>query len=207
MEDDVLIFTPEDLALLLKTPESKHYIYYEKKTGTILSVSNELLSNYEYFIEIESSLAQFFLDGVYKLSDYAIGYDGESSGLTVVKKEDQEFTRKTNLFEKVTTSDNLEDKEFIVEWNKEEACWNFWVNKKFKDRLYEIGVARSLVIFVSTNLDLDVLIRSMYIDTELLLNSNKISIPFENYIEADIDKLVVSSKSVFNTYGLKITNE
>jgi hypothetical protein len=61
-----------------------------------------------------------------------------------------------------------------------------------------------LVFFVTLETDFDFLIRTIFVDSVDLISSKQISVPFTTKIEKRIDKISISSKLVFKTYGLKI---
>ena len=61
-------------------------------------------------------------------------------------------------------------------------------------RFQSLGLARSII-------------RTIFISLQDLLASDKISIPFESKLENKIDKISISSKLVFKSYGLKVIND
>ena len=64
-----------------------------------------------------------------------------------------------------------------------------------------------LVFFVTLETDFDFLIRTIFIDTQDLLSSKYLAIPFISTLETKIDKISISSKLVFQTYKLRIVHE
>lgn len=203
-DDDVIYFTEEDLAqVFVPTTQSNYFVYYDKKTGSILSVTNEKNEKLEYFLEVEKSVAVPFLEGTQFIGDYCVAYD-EKIGLTIIPKEDEFFIRRTNIFEIIKPTTEIENKEFIVEWNKGVYGWNFYLTPDAKSRLREEGLAQYLAVFISDANDLNFLYRIIYIDASLLLMKEKVYHPFVVKEEHDIEKITVSSKLVFETYGLTI---
>lgn len=202
MQDDVIHFTEEELAQLLAPPPSKNYfVYYDKKTGSILSVTNECNDKLEYFLEVEKSVAAPFLDGTQPLNDYCVAYD-DKTGLTIIPKEDEFFTRRTNIFEIIKPVASTDNVEFVVEWNKQVYGWNFYLAPKAKTRLMQEGLTQYVAIFISNAQDLNFLYRTIYLDTSVLLAKDKVYQPFILDKEHDIENLLISSKLVFETYGL-----
>lgn len=200
-DDDVIYFTEEDLALAIQPSVGNYFVYYDKKTGNILSVTNEKNDKLEYFLEVEKSVATAFLDGEQFIGDYCVAYD-DKLGLTIIPKQDEFFIRRTNIFEIIKPTKEIEDKEFIVEWNKSVYGWNFYLTADAKARLREEGLAQYLAVFISDAKDLNFLYRVIYIDASLLLLKEKVYQPFVSKYEHDIDQITVSSKLVFETYGL-----
>jgi hypothetical protein len=202
MQDDVIHFTEEELAqLLAPPPPANYFVYYDKKTGSILSVTNERNDKLEYFLEVEKSVAVPFLEGTLPLNDYCVAYD-DKTGLTIIPKEDEFFIRRTNIFEIIKPLKSLDNTEFIVEWNQAVYGWNFYLTPKAKSRLMQEGLSQYIAVFISNADDLNFLYRTIYLDTSLLLAKDKIYQPFISDKEHDIKNLLVSSKLVFETYGL-----
>lgn len=205
-EDELIIFTQEELAqLFAPPPPSVYYIYYDKKTGNILSVTNERNDNFENYLEADNGVAAPFLNGTYKFSDFSVAFDAHQ-GLTIVPKEDDLFQRRTNIFE-IIKPITANEPEFIVEWDKPHYGWNFYVNPNAKDRLKDEGLAQRIPVFITFANDLNILVRTINLEASALIFKEKIYIPFDFEIERDISKITISTKLVFETYGLRITHE
>ncbi len=201
-DDEIIHFTEDELAQLLAPPPPKNYfVYYDKKTGTILSVTNEKNDRLEYFLEVEKSVVTPFLDGTQAIKDYSVAYD-QKLGLTIIPREDEFFIRRTNIFEIIKPVKVLDNTEFIIEWNKKVWGWNFYLTPHAKERLREEGLSQRIAIFISNASDLNFLLRVIYIDTSTLLIKEKIYEPFLSEKEHDISSLMLSSRLVFETYGL-----
>ena len=201
-DDDVIYFTEEELAqLLAPSPPENYFVYYDKKTGNILSVTNERNDKLDYFLEVEKSVAISFLDGSQSINDYCVCYD-EKSGLTIIPKEDEFFIRRTNIFEIIKPVESFDNTEFIVEWNEKVYGWNFYLTPAAKTRLMQEGLSRNIAVFISSSQDLNFIYRTIYLDTSLLLAKDKVYQPFTVDKEYHIEEILVSSKLVFETYGL-----
>jgi hypothetical protein len=116
-----------------KLEPPKYYVYYDKKTGKLLSVGNEKDSQYEYGIEVKFEEIESLLDGTARFKDYLVGYkrdvDG-SSRLAVVPNTEQGYTFKNNVFEWITESNK--STECIVTWNGKTKNWEFSLSDKAK---------------------------------------------------------------------------
>lgn len=183
----------------------KYYIYYEKKTGQILAVSNEKKPNYEYGLELPFEDVEKFLTGEWNFSDYSVGYKRLADGTTtlgVMLKTSDGYSFKNNIFEWIT-----EDKtaDCTVEW-KENAGWIFDLKPAYRKVCDEFVLPPKLVFFVTLDDDFDFLIRTIFINTSDLL-SGEVVIPFDSSFEKDSSKVSISSKLVFKSYGLKVTHE
>ncbi|MEY4334270.1 MAG: hypothetical protein RLZZ196_3013 [Bacteroidota bacterium] len=201
-DDELVYFTEEELSQLSATiPKNNYFVYYEKKTGNILSVTNEKTEKLENFLEIEKSVAVPFLEGTQSINDYCVAYD-EKTGLTIILKEEEFFIRRTNIFEIISPVEDTTDKEFIVEWHKPTWGWNFYLTPKAKARLREEGLVQYIAVFITDAEELNLIFRTIYIDASLLLLKEKVYHAFISEKEHNIDNLSVSSKLVFQTYGL-----
>lgn len=184
-----------------------HYVYYEKKSGKILSVGNEKDDRYEHGIKVEFKDVEGFLTNTWNFSDYLVGYkrDGDgNSQLGIVPATDQGYAFKNTVFEWITESDK--DVECLVTWHKPTNAWQFSINKNITND-YESILAPKLVFFVTLENDFDFLVRTIFINLQDLVSSDFLSVPFVTNIENKIDKISISSKLVFKTYGLRIINE
>jgi hypothetical protein len=184
-----------------------HYVYFDKRTGQILSIGNEADLTYENGIKISFEEVEPFLDGKWKFTDYLVGYkrneDGKSE-LTIVPNTDQGYAFKNNVFEWI--SETNKDTECIVTWNRPKYRWEFKIDKNVA-KSYDILIAPKLIFFVTLENDFDFLIRTIFINLQDLISSENVTIPFESNIESKIDKISISSKLVFKSYGLRIIHD
>lgn len=185
----------------------KYYVYYDKKTGNILSVSNEKSSKYEYGIEVLFSDIEKLMSGEWKFQDYTVGYKNpdDKSTLCVLSRDHLGYTFKNNTVEWVTEQSN--DTDCIVEWNKLNKCWNFYLDNEFKKTYNNTILDTQLMFFVTLETDFDFLIRTIFVKISKLLLDNVVSIPFESNLESNINKISISTKNVFKSYKLKVINE
>ena len=187
----------------MQTP--KYYVYYDKKTGRILSVSNEVNPKYEFGIDVEFEDVQNFLSGAWHFKDYVVDYKRLSNGSTVLAimaTEDQGYTFKSSLFEWITETDN--STECVVEWDEPNQSWNFMLDPMFKKTYNDNLLTPRLIFFVMLEADFDFLIRTIFVDFDDLLSHDKVVVPFETSFEKDIKHVSISSRLVFKNYKLKI---
>lgn len=184
-----------------------HYVYFDKKSGQILSVSNELDGSYENSLNVAYEDVADFLTGKAKLRDYLVGYKKDATGktqLAIVPASDQGFAFKNNVFEWIKeTRDTVECQ---VTWNGPSKRWEFKMDKSVVG-YYDVIAAPKLVFFVTLEDDFDFLIRTIFVKMQdLILQPEGVYVPFENNLEYKLDKISISSKLVFKTYGLRILN-
>jgi hypothetical protein len=184
-----------------------HYVYFDKKTGHILSVGNESDTRYETGIRTTFLEVEGFLSGKWKFKDYLIGYKRNADGtsnLAIIQATDQGYAFKHNIFEWISETD--ENVECVVTWDGQNKQWKFKLDDRIKD-YYDVVVAPKLVFFVTLEDDFDFLIRTIFVSLSDLITSNEIVVPFDSNIEHKIDKISISSKLVLKSYGLKIIHE
>jgi len=184
-----------------------HYIHFDRKSGTILGVTNYEEPSFENSLNISFEEAEGFITGRLMFKDYLVGYKKDDSGKTVlaiVPSGDHGFAFKNNVFEWIKeTSDPVE---CTVTWNGPGKRWEFKLDSRFED-YYNVAAAPKLVFFVTLEDDFDFLIRTIIINVQDLILSNlEYVVPFQNSIESKIDKISISSKLVFKSYGLRIVN-
>jgi hypothetical protein len=186
---------------------TEYYVYFDKKTGQILSVGNEPEPKFEHAIKTSFEDVEGFLTGKLKFKDYLVGYKRNENGianLAIVPTTDQGYAFKNNVFEWIT--ETTERVECLVTWNGPNKSWDFKLDERNKD-YYDVVVAPKLVFFVTLEDDFDFLIRTIFINLADLITSDKLSFPFESTFEKKIDKISISSKLVFKSYGLRIIHD
>lgn len=183
----------------------KYYVYYDKKSGDILSVTNEKSNRYDYGIESTFAEVERFLSGEWKFQDYLIGYKNpdDKSTIAILSRDYVGYTFKNNLVEWVNESDAYA--ECIVEWNKPNNAWHFYLDPEFKKTINVTNT--QLMFFVTLETDFDFLIRTIFIKISQLLKEDRVSVPFESSIESKLDKLSISTKVIFKSYKLKAIYE
>jgi hypothetical protein len=185
----------------------KFYIHYDKKTGEIVSASNEINTAYST-IETTHDVHERFLYGIEKFSDYQVGLIKTSDNQTIlslVQKVDQGYAFKNNMFEWIQDAPN-KSTECTVTWDKINQQWTFSLSKKCQERIKESTITDSLLFFVMLENDFDFLIRTISFNIQDLLSIEEIKRPFESRLEQDITKISIASKIVFQSYGLKIND-
>jgi hypothetical protein len=185
----------------------KFYIHYDKKTNEIISASNEIDNAYSK-IEITHDEYERFLYGAEKFSDYQVGLIKTTDNQTIlalVKKVDQGYAFKNNMFEWIQDAPN-KSTECTVTWDSINQQWIFSISKKCQDRIKENITTDTLLFFVMLENDFDFLIRTIPINIQELLTVDEVKRPFESHIEKDITKISIASKILFQSYGLKIND-
>jgi hypothetical protein len=196
----------EDLANIARlTAKHTYRIYFDIATGELLAASNEFKPEYDYSLIV--SYEQYdALVSTGNFKDWAVTktntVDNEY-GVELVRKEFQGHTFRNNMFEWIVDPPT-KTTELIVHWDEFNHQWIFMMSNGARQRFYDKQIATKIIkFFITLENDFDFLIRT--IDIELLsLLSDKIVVPFETTLESQIDKISISSKTVFNSYGLKL---
>lgn len=188
--------------------EPTFYVYYDKRTGEIFSVSNERNRKYEFELTTTHSQVEKFLSGEWHFSKYLVGYKrlaDDTTVLSIMPKVDDEFAFRNNIYEWICPAKN--DTEVILEWNKPNKMWYISLSKK-AIKTYNDGILTpKLTFFVTLETDLDFLIRLITVDMQELMAEQTISVPFTSSFENNIDQVSVGTRLIFKTYGLKVTHE
>lgn len=186
----------------------KYYVYYDRKTGALISVGNEKDDRYDHGIETTFEEVENLITGSWSMKDYVVNYKRQLDGtlkLAIIPNTDQGYIFKNSLFEWITA---VNDKaECQVVWNGIDNCWEFSLSPAIKTVYSDSLLAPKLVFFVTLETDFDFLVRTIFVETIDLMSSEKISVPFTTNFEQDSNKVSISSKLVFKTYGLRIINE
>lgn len=186
----------------------KYYVYFDKRTGEIFSVSNERNTNYEHelvctFVEVEK-----FLTGEWHFKDYLVGYKRtvtDETVLSVMPKVDDEYAFRNNVYEWIHPS--KDETEVCVEWNGKNQSWYFSFSDKVKD-IYNDGLlASTLTFFVTLETDFDFLIRTIVVDVQEMLLRKSVKVPFTSSFETDNKKISIGTRLVLRSYSLRIINE
>jgi hypothetical protein len=192
--------------LLDLTP--KYYVYYDRKSGKILSVGNEKDDKFENGIETTFAEVENLITGAWKFNDYLVSYKRQADGtlkLAIIPNTDQGYIFKNNIFEWITEYN--EKAECQVVWNGVNKSWDFSLSPAIKQVYSDALLAPKLVFFVTLETDFDFLVRTIFIETITLMASENVSVPFTTNVEHKFDKVSISSKLVFKTYGLRVINE
>ena len=178
-----------------------YYVYYDKKTKAIISVTNEKNPDFEDGIEVEFEDIKNFLEGNWHFKDYIVDYLDSSTKLAVMSKDEQSYIFRNSEFEWIIESDGYS--EFVVEWDGPNKSWNFSLEESFR-KTYNVITSPRLIFFVTLESDFDFLVRTIIINTEDIVANERVIVPFETDLEHDIKRISISSKLVFKNYKLVV---
>jgi len=209
MEDIEDCLTPEEIAAAMAPVVQTYRCYFDIKTGDIWAISNEENSQYESGIVIDYPLYEKFVTGVEQFKDWVVtrtkNPDSES-GLELVPRMQQELFFKNNMFEWITAK-STKKTELTVHWSPNENMWIFLISNKVRQQYYDNKYPmETLTFFITLETDFDFLVRTITINIKDLV-LDKVCVPFITTVEEKIDKISISTKSLFSSYGLTIWNK
>ena len=206
MEDIEDCLTLEEIAAAMAPMVQTYRCYFDIKTGDILAISNEESSQYESGIIIDYPLYEKFVTGMEQFKDWVVtrtkNPDSES-GLELVPRMQQELFFKNNMFEWITAK-STKKTELTVHWSPNENMWIFLISNKVRQQYYDNKYPmETLTFFITLETDFDFLVRTITINIKDLV-LDKVCVPFITTVEEKIDKISISTKSLFSSYGLTI---
>jgi len=209
MEDIEDCLSPEEIAAAMAPIVQTYRCYFDIKTGEILAISNEESVQYESGIIIDYPLYEQFVMGMEQFKDWTVtrtkNPDSES-GLELVPRMQQELFFKNNMFEWITAKPTKKT-ELTVHWSPNENMWIFLISNKVRQQYYDNKYPmETLTFFITLETDFDFLVRTITINIKDLV-LDKVCVPFTSTVEEKIDKISISTKSLFSSYGLTIWNK
>lgn len=187
---------------------SSYNVYYEKRTGEILAVSNETISGYDHMLTVSFEEAEHFISGEWLFKDYLVGYKrlaDEETAMAIMPKVDDEYGFRNDVYEWITLTKKNADVE--VEWDGPNSQWVFSLCGNAANS-YDTGIsAPKLTFFVTLESDFNFLIRTIILDSQEFISQGSVSIPFCSKFEKDIDKISIGTRLIFKSYKLKVTHE
>jgi hypothetical protein len=199
--------SPEDLANIARLSIKPIYrVYFNLESGEILSMSNEIRPEYDHFITISFDQYDALASGREEFKNWTViktQNPGNEYGVELVQKEFQGHTFRNNMFEWIVNAPS-ELTELVVHWDEFNKQWIFIISDLARQRYYERKITTNIVkFFITLENDFDFLIRTIDIELKSLI-ADKVVIPFTTTLETQIDKISISSKTVFESYGLKV---
>jgi hypothetical protein len=186
-----------------------YYAYFNPETEKFHSSSNVLDLSLTHYAKITEDDHRDICLGKLKLVDCIldkqVDFDGSIIYKLLTPQLYNEFNFQNTLLEWVSDIPNS-DTNFVIEWNKSDRQWMFYVTDEGRKILDGGMYDSTLVFFVMLETDFDFLIRTFYIKLHDILKLGRLGFDFESKMEDDIHKLSISTRRFFNSYGLKIND-
>jgi len=182
-----------------------YYLYYDLESGNLLAFTNERQTKYDHELVVNYETYDKFVSGRELFKDWIVirtKNPDNASGVDLVHRIEQEIYFKNNMFEWIKHEPTA-DTEFTIHWAEGEKQWIFLLSDSARQRIYDKEIKNyELTFFVTLETDFDFLIRTIKFKTSGLLG-DKVCIPFEHDLEMQIDKISISTRTVFESYGIK----
>jgi hypothetical protein len=186
-----------------------YYAYFNPETEQFISASNTYNSEFSHYVVITKQDHRDICSGKLKLADLildkTVEFDGTITYSLITTQLQNAFNFQNTLLEWVSEPP-VNDTEFTIEWNKADRQWVFYILDNGRAILEGPMYDSTLVFFVMLETDFDFLIRTFYIKLHDILKAGKLVYNFESKSEDDIGKLSISTRRLFNSYGLKIND-
>jgi hypothetical protein len=195
--------------IILTPPKHIYYAYFNPETEKFHSSSNVLDLSLTHYAKITEDDHRDICSGKLKLIDCIldkqVDFDGSIIYKLLTPQMYNEFNFQNTLLMWVSDSPNS-DTNFVIEWNKLDRQWMFYVTDEGR-KLLDGGMYDStLIFFVMLETDFDFLIRTFYIKLHDILKLGRLGFDFESKMEDNIHALSISTRRFFNSYGLKIND-
>lgn len=193
----------------LAPPVHTYYAYFNPETEKFFSSSNVLDLSFTHYAIIREDDHRDICSGKLKLADCIldkhVDFDGSIVYKLLTPQLFNEFDFKNKLLAWVT-DEPADNTEFIMEFNKADKQWVFYVTDNGRKILDGAMYDSTLVFFVMLETDFDFLVRTFYIKLHDILKAGKIVYDFESKMEDSIQHLSISTRRFFNSYGLRIND-
>lgn len=193
----------------LAPPIHAYYAYFNPETEKFFSSSNVLDSSITHYAAIKEDDHRDICSGKLKLIDCVLDKQVDFDGSIVYKLLTPQMYNEFNFQNKLlvwVSNDTDSDTDFVIEWNKLNRQWTFYVTDEGRKILDGGMYDSTLMFFVMLETDFDFLVRTFYIKLHEILKAGKIVYDFESKMEDDIHALSISTRRFFNSYGLKIND-
>jgi hypothetical protein len=185
-----------------------YYVYYDKDTKQLLSVTNEKTNIYSDYLEVDFDVYDRLVSGKEKFSDYLLGIVkwGDESALKLISVSAESYNFKNTLLDIITVSSSTTP-ELLIEWHGPKNEWNFFLSNSAKQRLAARNIKTKFLFFVILESDYDFLIRTIELDPEQLFTQICVGVGFESKLEKQLDKISIATGVMFESTNLRIVNE
>jgi hypothetical protein len=200
IEEDIV--SPELLAqaLALSVIPAIYRVYFDKDTGSILSVTNEESLVYDHFVEFDFNIVKDFLNSKHQLKDYSITFIDQSTPKIVSKYEDDITAVFLTQAPLVTNWDSM----FTIENYPTFKKWGFQIRNDQREILKKYNLNTTLEIYVIDKRNMNFIYRTIKISINELIKKDREIVYYHSDKEGDINNTVVYVKQFFSSVGYYI---
>jgi hypothetical protein len=134
--------------------------------------------------------------------NFKITFDQDGS-VKFVHKNQGDLIFKSNIVETIRLTDA--ESILIVEWSPN--GWKFIMNDKFLQHPRAKSLNAKLQFYITTDSNINFLIRQIEIQLRSLIGKGHLIIPFEKEKEKDIENISMFTLPFFETYGMRIKHD
>jgi len=186
------------------------YVCFDKDTGKINSITNELPDSVNNFIEVETEEVSTLLSGKEPFSSYIVEFDPLDSMLKLRHKSDlnKVYIDINKAIYKVPSDIKNADVQIIQDF--ENTCWKFLLGNNLKNNLKSGGINYNakLIFSITKKHDPNLLYRTLQVNLRELVQKNYFILPFEMEFEKDKKDVSIFTEKLFSKYNYtRIDNE
>lgn len=197
-EEDIVPYELTQQALMLSIVPAAYKVYFDKENGSILSISNEQLPEFNTSIEVEYSSVKDFFNSKKNINDYKVFFVDHTTP-TIIRKETQDVDLIT--IEEVHEVDNW-DSMFTIENYVLLKKWGFQLRPDQRAVFKNHNLNTFVEIFiVDKNYDYN-LIRSFKIPLAEVIHNDKFFMPYITEKESENNKIMI--KKFFASTGYQV---
>lgn len=179
----------------------QYYAYYIPETGDVTGITHWPEDN-KHYIPIDYTLACNLFAGNGHYSNYAVSLVKKKGKqvLDMVEKQIINYAPRLRTFNRIY--EGATNQELIVEWNLPNKEWVIHLNTSNVS-----NAGTKFIFYVVNEINFNQVVRTITVPLEDLIETKSIPVKFESSIEENIDNLVVISKLVLGSYGLRIKHD
>ena len=200
--DEEEFLTQEEIDKILNTKYVfDYYVYFDKSDGTIVALSNEICPRFEDFIQVEFSEIERFFNNTDQHFNFKVIFDAEGKPSFVNRHITSNI--KTTIIETIRVTDN--ECALTVVWTPQ--GWEFVVSDMFLKNSRATGVNSKLTFYVTTEENINYLVREIDLQLRNLVSNKTVKIPFTTDYELNANDISMVTIPFFESYGMRIKHD
>lgn len=178
------------------------YVTFNKDTGKILSIGNEVEKDANY-IQVSYEDVKSIKKGIEPSTNYAVEYNPKTKTLEFVSKAE-------NIFDAVTVSEfiyeipeiEINEPDILVIQDIPNTCWKISVGKTLRKNIKEKGISlnTTMMFSITAKGDPNILYKTLFVHTGQTLNDNYCIVPFSMPFETTNEAISIYTARRFDTY-------
>jgi len=181
------------------------YAIFNKDTGDVLSVTNEV-SDTDSYIPVAVSQVKSILDGKEPIRNYMVQYNTKTKTLDFVSRFEHVFDAvDVNEFIYEMPEEELEDPDILLIQDIPNTCWKIKVGDNLKKNIRAKGVSlnANILFSITAKSDPNILYRTFFVDFGKTVNDNYFIVPFAMPFEETNEVVSAYTSKRFDTYQYK----